>query len=197
MSAPGQPTRSNVNHRITIVFCIACGLLMGAATLTTFVTLAEIAAPSAPASGSSAIYADSTSHTVKISVNGGSFFDLITTATSVDIPFSVGPTAATTASLIIGSFVCRRACTITKGWTKALTQGTIGSTATTILVTDGVGTCTLTSGSGCNAAAATDEVYTASGSCAFAAAARLNVTATKGDCTVGPSFYNLAVEVTQ
>lgn len=56
--------------------------LMGAGiTLNSFFTAAEIAAPSAPAAGSAGIYPDSTSHTWKVSNNGGGWFDIITSNT--------------------------------------------------------------------------------------------------------------------
>lgn len=112
-------------------------------------------------------------------------------STSPLVPFSLGPTAAATASLALGIFTCTQRCTVTRGWGKALTQGTVGSTAPTITV----GTCTLTSGSGCNAAANTNEAFTASGTCTFAAGTVLDVALTKGDCTVGPSFFNIGVEI--
>ena len=121
--------------------------------------------------------------------------DGLVASSSPLVPFSVGPTAAIAASTKLGSFVCTQRCKVTKGWGKALTAGTGGTTAPTMVVTDGTNTCTLTSGSGCNAAIDTDESFTTSGACTFAAAARLNVSATRGNCTVGPSFYNLAVEI--
>jgi hypothetical protein len=104
------------------------------------------------------------------------------------VPFSIGPTAAVAASSKLGSFICTQRCKVTKGWGKALTAGTGGTTAPTMVVTDGTSTCTLTSASGCNVAVDTDESFTASGTCSFAAAARLNVSATRGNCTVFLQF---------
>ena len=65
-----------------VAFVGLCMMLMGAGlTLNTFFTSAEIAAPAVPAAGNAGIYADSTSHTWKVSSNGGSWFDIITSAT--------------------------------------------------------------------------------------------------------------------
>jgi hypothetical protein len=101
-----------------------------------------------------------------------------------------------TGTVKLGSRKLGRACTVSAASGKALTQGTVGSTATTITVTDGSNVCTITSASGCNAAVDTDEAFTTSGSCTYAINATLNFSATGGDCTVGPSFYDIVVDCT-
>lgn len=108
--------------------------------------------------------------------------------------FSVGPVAAFTTGLVLGSRKLTQDCTITAGSAKALTAGTAGSAAPTISITDATNTCTLTSGSGCNAAANTDEAWTTSGVCVFPAGQTLNFVGIKGNCTTGPSFYNIVVD---
>lgn len=62
--------------RMTVAGITLC--LLGAVTLTTVEVLDEIAAPSASAASTAKLYADSTSHTLKLSLNTGSFFDVLT-----------------------------------------------------------------------------------------------------------------------
>ncbi len=60
---------------------ISALVMMGLVTLTTSIVIDEIAAPALSAANTAKLYVDSTSHTLKLSLNTGAFSDIITALT--------------------------------------------------------------------------------------------------------------------
>lgn len=65
-----------------LAFLVCAAGASAGVTLTTFMAISETGAPAVSSAGESRIYADSTSHNVKVSSNGGTYSPLVTDVTS-------------------------------------------------------------------------------------------------------------------
>lgn len=77
-----------MRHPISIIVLVV--ILMGAITASTFISMGEVSAPSVSGSGEARFYADSSTHTVRVSSNAGAWSDV---ATSVSTQFALPVTS--------------------------------------------------------------------------------------------------------